>query len=113
MTAPDDIPTEALEAAARALHEHDREVAAQHSDSWKGWDDLTEDERASYDSAVDAALTAAAPHLIAEGRQQAAAEIRASIRTVTSDLLPITEPNRWWAGGMQQAAQIAEGSTND
>ena len=111
MTAPDDIPTEALEAAREAVARHRnpelRGIGPQRDIV------VMPEEYAECVALADTAITSAAPHLIAEGRQQAAAEIRASIRTVTSDLLPITEPNRWWAGGMQQAAQIAEGSTND
>lgn len=94
-------PAEALEAAARALHEHDREVAAQHDDDWKGWDDLTEDERASYNSAIGDVLAAAAPHLITKGRRQAADEIR---RRGAASPNPRAEEAAAWA------ARIAEGT---
>jgi hypothetical protein len=101
--ADDEIPTEALEAAARALHEHDREVAAQHGDSWSCWSDLTDDQRASYDSAIGDVLAAATPYLIAEGRRLAAADIRHVDVQMVADLDGDTA-----RVGLTVAARIAE-----
>lgn len=61
------IPTEALEAAARALN------------NWHAardtWDRLNEEQAEHWYSMAWAALVDAAPHLIAVGRQQAAADV--------------------------------------
>ena len=67
-----EIPTEALEATARALFTHDRMTEDPE------WEDLPDYEQHSYRTAMAIALGAAAPTLIAEGRRQAAAAIGAT-----------------------------------
>lgn len=87
-----DIPTEALEAAeyaALARKRHSQDVRGEDR-SW-----LTSDEMEQ----VRAAIRAAAPHLIAEGRRQAAAAIRAEFAGTPDSVMG--QAREW-------AARIAE-----
>lgn len=77
-----EIPTEALEAAAVAAYASDLNDSVDHGWKWPmpSWSQLPPDARDSLRDKVRPVLAAAAPYLIAEGRRQAAAEIALDLR---------------------------------
>lgn len=103
-----DIPTEALEAAARAIYNLERMAGI---DWWEGA--VSEAKRReskaievqSYRTKASAVIAAAAPHLIAEGRRQAAEAIRA---VVAAD--PDENTVLRWQKAFEWAAKVAEGA---
>jgi hypothetical protein len=62
------LTTEAVEAAARALFEHDKATDD------PPWETLKDEDRESYHHAARSTLAAAAPHLITAERNRAALE---------------------------------------
>ena len=106
----DEISTEALEAAARALYD----LRATIAQSARPWNEIQEGSRQVYRDHARAVIAAAAPFLIAEGRRQAAEAIRAEaareIRDQGSWLWFVHGESRLEAGG-EWAARIAEAST--
>ena len=106
-----DIPTEALEAAARAL-------ADSHDPPWvdSAWDNppvpasVVESWRNGFRNLARDALAAAAPHLIAEGRKQAAEAIRAEGPRVTEVKFWFVHGEERYESGAEWAARIAEGT---
>lgn len=86
-----DIPTEALQAAARKLFEHD----------WMPddppWDEVGEADRDSYRDAVHAVVAAVAPYLIAVGRRQRDTETDKAI------IEAVAEVDRQWCANIDAA----------
>jgi hypothetical protein len=99
---PDDLPPEAIEAAAQRLWEHEMLMAK--------WGEAAEPNREAYRVAARDLLSAALPHL----RAWTAAQIDAAARLEAEAYDPEGQPlaakyREWWHTGMANAARVARG----